>query len=294
MANNCENRDMSNYVPKSPRQCPRSQPVLQQYHSQLHSFSNELVLDAPIVTDTKPDPYLMHNGGLPIKLNRLSVSFLVAPNHTNLVPSFEKPNSTPPTSFSTLKEDDQETSSTLIEREVLPANMHDVARILSTLKDRIVPSSTKHVRTAPTLYSTPQKDLYWSTVLGGSRLPNSISSKAASNVALFRPSVRAKEGRISKAHRCSDCGGTFKQRGALVSHIRGVHKQERPYACDYSDCAAAYKYRGDLNRHRDSVHCGFKPFPCQDCGIPFARKSVRDRHARKKHNKNKNAPNERS
>lgn len=88
---------------------------------------------------------------------------------------------------------------------------------------------------------------------------------------------------VSKIHHCQHCGRKFKQRGALRSHIRGVHKQERPYYCEIDDCIASYKYRGDLSRHIATIHHGIKPFQCQHCDVRFARKSVRDRHTHKKH-----------
>ncbi len=246
---------------------------------------------------TWPLPLLSSQRALPNKLNRLSVSFLVAPNHTDHYPLQNKSSDAPSKSSPTMNDGGEDALlHTSPKREVTPTNMHDVAQILSTLKDHIVPASSPPAKTWPTSLGKPQKqDLYRSTVLGA-RLSkrSSHSHNTSSSVVVFAPSLHAKEGRISKAHRCVDCGGTFKQRGALVSHIRGVHKQERPYLCDYEDCTAAYKYRGDLNRHRDSVHCGFKPFPCLECGIPFARKSVRDRHARKKHKKDNRALGDRS
>ena len=88
---------------------------------------------------------------------------------------------------------------------------------------------------------------------------------------------------ISKHYRCHACNLMFKQRGALGSHILGVHRQERPHFCEIGNCIARYKYRGDLNRHIATIHHGIKPYLCRVCGILFARKSVRDRHIRTKH-----------
>lgn len=115
-------------------------------------------------------------------------------------------------------------------------NVLDIAQILTTLKKEPARTASvpRHanfqidlVKTrVPSFHRTPRSE-FWDTVL-------------------HKPSDR----RISKTRsvhsfRCDDCGVPFKQRGALLSHRRGVHEQRRPYICDFNlICRARYKYRG--------------------------------------------------
>lgn len=246
-------------------------------------------------------------------LNRHSVEFLIS----GTIDSYDssETSSKPPIldqKLLTQREFRNESPPVVISREIPPTKMRDVAQILSTLKDKVLPHSSTELCICQNRGNGVSNN-YWRTVLDCTfcekksketlGVENQENRSLVSSSTVSQPS-RSIGGRISKVHRCSDCGGTFKQRGALVSHQRGVHQGIRNYICDIGECTAAYKYRGgnliflfiinalgltllffipDLNRHKSAIHANIKPFPCAMCGIQFARKSVRDRHSRKKH-----------
>lgn len=174
-------------------------------------------------------------------------------------------------------------------------NVLDIAQILTNLKKQPIRIESSRplanfqstvVSSRPPSFATTTRSEFWETVLD-------------------RPSHRIiSKNRSVHSFQCAECGVPFKQRGALLSHYRGVHRNERPFICDFNlICRARYKYRGgafftlfdrvfsfifwlliiDLNRHTSTVHLGIKPFDCGKCGLLFSRKSVRDRHLRKKH-----------
>lgn len=94
-------------------------------------------------------------------------------------------------------------------------------------------------------------------------------------------------GRIEKKHKCDACDLSFQQKGGLRAHINSVHKQLRPFLCDWVDCKKAYKAKGDLNRHVRAMHFNEKPYECTfpGCLCSFSRKSTLERHIENVHMK---------
>ncbi len=81
---------------------------------------------------------------------------------------------------------------------------------------------------------------------------------------------------------CDQCGKGFIQPEHLRAHIKGVHKQIRPYKCDY--CHVSCSEKSGLKMHM-RTHTGEKPFSCVVCGKSFSRKADCKKHQKTIHGK---------
>ena len=68
----------------------------------------------------------------------------------------------------------------------------------------------------------------------------------------------------------------FKLRSHLNDHVKVVHQNHRPYACE--ECDSAFPHARDLKLHIIAMHTDEKPFVCEDCGRGFADPSHLYRH----------------
>ncbi|XP_077772708.1 uncharacterized protein LOC114607153 isoform X7 [Podarcis muralis] len=67
-------------------------------------------------------------------------------------------------------------------------------------------------------------------------------------------------------HRCKDCGRTFPQRDALISHVLRTHFGERALPCP--QCGKFFGSDSSLAAHQ-STHCLERVFTCIDCKSNF-------------------------
>ena len=73
-----------------------------------------------------------------------------------------------------------------------------------------------------------------------------------------------------KPYTCHDCGGRFRTKSNLQSHIRGVHTvQEKNHVC--SVCGKMFAHNFILKIHMH-VHTDDKPYHCEKCGKAFKTK----------------------
>ncbi|KAI3870288.1 hypothetical protein MKX03_029677 [Papaver bracteatum] len=80
---------------------------------------------------------------------------------------------------------------------------------------------------------------------------------------------------------CEVCG-TKKLRKNMKRHMRG-HENEgssERIKCSFKDCECTFATKSNLNQHVKAVHLELRPFACQfpGCGQRFAFKHVRDNH----------------
>jgi hypothetical protein len=67
----------------------------------------------------------------------------------------------------------------------------------------------------------------------------------------------------------------FPHKSQLVTHIRSVHLQEKPFLC--TTCKTPFARKQDAVRHVTTANSGTR-YPCNVCSKTFARKSYRDSH----------------
>jgi len=67
----------------------------------------------------------------------------------------------------------------------------------------------------------------------------------------------------------------FPHKAQLVTHIRSVHLQEKPFLC--ITCKTPFARKQDAVRHVATANSGTR-YPCGLCSKTFARKSYRDSH----------------
>jgi len=67
----------------------------------------------------------------------------------------------------------------------------------------------------------------------------------------------------------------FPHKTQLVTHIRSVHLQEKPFLC--TTCKTPFARKQDAVRHVTTANTGQR-YPCNICDKTFARKSYRDSH----------------
>jgi len=67
----------------------------------------------------------------------------------------------------------------------------------------------------------------------------------------------------------------FNNKSQLITHIRSVHLQEKPFLC--TTCQTSFARKQDAIRHVETANSG-KRFKCDICDKTFARKSYRDSH----------------
>ncbi|XP_053116340.1 uncharacterized protein LOC128329348 [Hemicordylus capensis] len=68
-------------------------------------------------------------------------------------------------------------------------------------------------------------------------------------------------------HDCKDCGQSFPEREALISHVLRVHFSERALPCP--QCGKFFGSPSSLAVHRQSVHRQERVFTCLDCQSHF-------------------------
>ena len=79
-----------------------------------------------------------------------------------------------------------------------------------------------------------------------------------------------------KPYTCHDCGGRFRTKSNLQSHIRGVHTvQEKNYVC--SVCGKMFAHNFILKIHM-RTHTDDKPYHCEKCGKAFKTKVTFNKH----------------
>lgn len=67
----------------------------------------------------------------------------------------------------------------------------------------------------------------------------------------------------------------FQNKSQLMTHVRSLHLQERPFMC--TTCGTLFARKQDAIRHVNTANSG-KRYECEICGKSFARKSYRDSH----------------
>jgi len=86
-------------------------------------------------------------------------------------------------------------------------------------------------------------------------------------------------------HVCGICNKEFKARGALKTHVKIVHENQRSFPCP--DCEKKFPSLSDLKRHLEAVHLGVKNFECDICLKKFSQRSQLERHMKSVHAKEK-------
>ncbi|XP_058120629.1 zinc finger protein 467-like [Anopheles ziemanni] len=76
---------------------------------------------------------------------------------------------------------------------------------------------------------------------------------------------------------CQYCAYKTAIRLSLISHIREMHQNPRPYICVI--CNKGFPRRSDLKKHT-FVHTGVRPFACDQCGKSFSRNTNLTKHMR--------------
>ena len=110
-----------------------------------------------------------------------------------------------------------------------------------------------------------------------------------------------------KQFRCTECQFSCKRKTTLISRVKQVHSEERPFSCSkcqssfkfkialskrvHSDerpfscprCQYSCKVKGDLTRHINVVHSDKRPFSCSQCQHSCKAKSNLIRHMKQVH-----------
>ncbi|XP_013103268.1 zinc finger protein 1 homolog [Stomoxys calcitrans] len=80
---------------------------------------------------------------------------------------------------------------------------------------------------------------------------------------------------FGKKIECPECGKMFARRSQLILHFR-MHRDEKPFVCEFVDCQAAFRQRQHLVDHL-FIHTGEKNFQCSTCEKAFqTRKRLQD------------------
>ncbi|XP_058976201.1 zinc finger protein 28 homolog [Musca domestica] len=80
---------------------------------------------------------------------------------------------------------------------------------------------------------------------------------------------------FGKKVECPQCDKKFARRSQLILHSR-MHRDEKPFVCEYEDCKAAFRQRQHLVDHT-FIHTGEKQFECSTCSKAFqTRKRLQD------------------
>ncbi|XP_075157459.1 uncharacterized protein LOC142230711 [Haematobia irritans] len=80
---------------------------------------------------------------------------------------------------------------------------------------------------------------------------------------------------FGKKIECDECGKKFARRSQLILHYR-MHRDEKPFVCEYEDCKAAFRQRQHLVDHL-FIHTNTKNFQCPTCDKAFqTRKRLQD------------------
>ncbi|GJJ13576.1 hypothetical protein Clacol_007832 [Clathrus columnatus] len=67
----------------------------------------------------------------------------------------------------------------------------------------------------------------------------------------------------------------FAQKPQLITHIRSIHLQEKPFLC--TTCNTQFSRKQEASRHVISMNTGRK-YKCSGCHQAFSRKNYRDAH----------------
>ncbi|KAF8581695.1 hypothetical protein K439DRAFT_202076 [Ramaria rubella] len=67
----------------------------------------------------------------------------------------------------------------------------------------------------------------------------------------------------------------FAQKPQLITHIRSVHLQEKPFLC--TTCNTLFARKQEASRHVTSMNSG-RRYKCSGCHQAFSRKNYRDAH----------------
>lgn len=76
-------------------------------------------------------------------------------------------------------------------------------------------------------------------------------------------------------HTCNFCVYKSDNRNAIITHIRDIHRTDKPYIC--VQCNKGFIRRSDLKKHT-FVHTGIRPFTCPICSNSFTRKTNLTKH----------------
>lgn len=144
-----------------------------------------------------------------------------------------------------------------------------------------------------TTASNDSRRRFWATVLNPSDEHPSSSSSSSGPVRcnecgqMFRsvPELathKARHRRSVRTYRCSSgCERDFTQTSHLNQHVRTVHRNLKPFACD--ECPRSFGKRFDLTSHKSAVHANERPHVCRVCRKAFAKRSNLVRHENKLH-----------
>uniref|UniRef100_A0A8C9A5Q5 KLF transcription factor 8 n=1 Tax=Prolemur simus TaxID=1328070 RepID=A0A8C9A5Q5_PROSS len=78
-----------------------------------------------------------------------------------------------------------------------------------------------------------------------------------------------------RIHQC-DFAGCSK----VNSHLKALHRREKPYKCTWDGCSWKFARSDELTRHFRK-HTGIKPFRCTDCNRSFSRSDHLSLHRRR-------------
>ena len=72
----------------------------------------------------------------------------------------------------------------------------------------------------------------------------------------------------------ADCKKKFGEKSNMTSHVRNVHRGERPYRCPEADCKKKFGIKSSMASHVRNVHRGERPYCCpeQGCKKKFGQK----------------------
>ena len=80
---------------------------------------------------------------------------------------------------------------------------------------------------------------------------------------------------------CEDCGTNIIGKNNFQRHINAVHKNIRPFPCEFEGCNQIFKTKAHLDVHA-TIHTG-KRFSCPQCSSTFSHRSALSVHIKDKH-----------